>query len=69
VSVNGAYPLFLFPLFLFYGYQAWHRALDDFIIDKIVTSGGWMPVDFIYFLVNLYATNPDLVSRFPNGIG
>jgi hypothetical protein len=50
------------------GYQKWHQDLDDEIIRKIKADDFHSAKDFAAWLYKRYK-QPDLVKRFPNGLG
>ena len=50
------------------GYQRWHRALDNEVVQWIEGHQAASPAQFESFLGQRYS-QPDLMNRFPNGLG
>jgi hypothetical protein len=49
------------------GWQKWHRAMEEKVVDWIREKQGATPAQFEAWLRNLYKTDNDLNWRFPNG--
>jgi RHS repeat-associated protein len=50
-----------------YGYQRWHRDLDDEVVNWLEENPNACLADFNQWLRNRY-NQPDLTTRFPNGL-
>ncbi len=49
------------------GYQTWHRAYDNEVVDWILGNANATQAEFLQWLRGLYA-RPDMARRFPGGL-
>ena len=50
------------------GYQTWHKKMEDQVEYWLKQKKSATPAEFEEFLRDLYVTDSDLISRFPNGL-